>query len=73
MMEVISSKVTSKGQVTVPKRVRESLGISEGDSIAYEVHEDNAVIRKIPKIDVDWANSIENTLTEWVDELDDEL
>ncbi len=72
-MEVITSKITSKGQVTVPKRVRESLGIKEGDSIGYEVHEDNAVIRRIPRIDVEWANSIENTLTEWVDELDDEL
>ncbi|MCD6397997.1 MAG: type II toxin-antitoxin system PrlF family antitoxin [Spirochaetaceae bacterium] len=72
-MEVITSKITSKGQVTVPKRVRESLGIKVGDSIAYEVNEDNVVIRRIPKIDVEWANSIENTLTEWVDELDDEL
>ena len=72
-MEVITSKITSKGQVTVPKRVRESLGIKVGDSIAYEVNEDNAVIRRIPKIDVEWANSIENTLTEWVDGLDDEL
>jgi len=72
-MEVITSKITSKGQVTVPKRVRESLGIKVGDSIAYEVNEDNAVIRRIPKINVEWANSIENTLTEWVDGLDDEL
>ena len=72
-MEVITSKITSKGQVTVPKKVRESLGLKEGDSLGYEVNEDNAVIRRIPKIDVEWANSIENTLTEWVDELDDEL
>ena len=72
-MEIVTSKITSKGQVTVPKRVRESLGIKIGDSIAYEVHEDSAVIRRIPKIDVEWAKSIENTLTEWVDELDDEL
>ena len=72
-MEVITSKITSKGQVTVPKRVRESLGIKEGDSLAYEVHEDNAVIRRIPKIDFEWAKSIENTLTEWTDGLDDEL
>ena len=72
-MEVITAKITSKGQVTVPKKVRESLGIKEGDYLGYEVNEDNAVIRKIPKIDVEWANSIKNTLTEWEDELDDEL
>ena len=72
-MKIVTSKITSKGQVTVPKRVRESLGIKIGDSIAYEVHEDSAVIRRIPKIDVEWAKSIENTLTEWVDGLDDVL
>lgn len=43
------------------------------DYLAYEVHEDSAVIRRISRIDVEWANSIANTLTEWVDELDDEL
>jgi antitoxin PrlF len=72
-VEIITSKVTSKGQVTVPKKVRDSLGIKEGDSLAYEVHEDNAVIRRIPRIDVEWAKSMGNTLTEWTDELDDEL
>ncbi|MEA1911523.1 MAG: type II toxin-antitoxin system PrlF family antitoxin [Spirochaetota bacterium] len=72
-MEIVTSKITTKGQVTVPKKVRETLGIKMGDSIAYEVHEDSAVIRRIPKIDVEWAKSIENTLTEWVDGLDDEL
>jgi len=72
-VEVVVSKMTSKGQVTIPIKVRESLGIKGGDSLSYEVHDDNAVIRRIPRIDVEWANSIENTLTEWVDELDDEL
>ena len=56
-MEVVTSKITSKGQVTVPVRVRESLGLKAGDSIAYEVHEDNAVIRTIPKIDIEWSKS----------------
>mgnify|MGYP006306485507 CR=1 FL=1 len=72
-MELITSKITSKGQVTVPRRVREELGIEPGDSIAYEVHEDRAVIRRIPKVDAEWAKSIENTLSEWSDDLDDEL
>ena len=72
-MDAITAKITGKDQVTVPKKVRESLGIKEGDFLSYEVHEDNAVIRRIPKIDVEWANSVENTLTEWTDGLDDEL
>jgi AbrB family looped-hinge helix DNA binding protein len=70
---VITSKITSKGQVTVPLKVRKELGIEPGDSISYEVHEESAVIRRIPKVDIEWAKSIENTLSEWGDDLDDEL
>ena len=64
-MEVITSKITSKGQVTIPKRVRDSLDIHEGYSIVYEIHKKTAVIKRIPKIDVEWAKSVERTLNEW--------
>lgn len=69
----ITSRITTKGQVTVPKKVREALNLSEGDSISYEVHDNSAVIKRVPKIDVEWDKSIEATLTEWEDDLDDEL
>lgn len=32
--------VTSKGQVTIPKRVRDRLGIDEGESVSFTVNED---------------------------------
>lgn len=31
------ARITSKGQVTVPKAVRQALGITEGDSLLFEV------------------------------------
>jgi AbrB family looped-hinge helix DNA binding protein len=31
----IFSKITSKGQVTIPKEVREKLNVQEGDHIAF--------------------------------------
>jgi hypothetical protein len=46
------------------------LEIVDGDSISYEVHDNTAVIKKVPRVDV---VSVENTLTEWTDEIDDEL
>lgn len=72
-MDVITSKITSKGQVTVPKKIRDALELHEGDSIAYEVHDNTAIIKRVPKVDVEWARSLEATLTEWKDGLDDEL
>ncbi len=41
-----AAKVTSKGQVTVPKAVREALGIEEGDEIVFHVEGNRAVLAK---------------------------
>jgi AbrB family looped-hinge helix DNA binding protein len=72
-MEHITSRITAKGQVTVPKKVREKLGIKIGDAISYEVREDSAVIKRVPKVDLEWDTNLEPTLSEWRDDLDDEL
>ncbi|HYI14665.1 MAG TPA: AbrB/MazE/SpoVT family DNA-binding domain-containing protein [Thermomicrobiales bacterium] len=34
-MTTITARVTSKGQITVPKLIRERLGIEAGDEIAF--------------------------------------
>ncbi len=39
------AKVTSKGQVTIPKEIRRVLGIDEGDSIIFEADESGVHIR----------------------------
>lgn len=39
-------RVTTKGQVTIPKRIREELGIEPGDEIAFEEIESGYRIRK---------------------------
>ena len=44
----VAAKVTSKGQVTVPKAVREALGIKEGDAIVFRVEGTRAVLARTP-------------------------
>ncbi|MEJ2583336.1 MAG: type II toxin-antitoxin system PrlF family antitoxin [Acidobacteriota bacterium] len=39
-----SATLTSKGQVTIPKAVREELGLKDGDQVAFRVLEDGTVI-----------------------------
>ena len=43
-----SAKVTSKGQVTIPKRVRDALQLHEGDELLFRVERSRAVIAKTP-------------------------
>ena len=41
-----AAKVSSKGQVTVPKAVREALGIKEGDAVVFRVEGNRAVLAR---------------------------
>jgi len=40
------SRVTSKGQVTVPKEVREKMGLKPGDEVDFEETQDGVLISK---------------------------
>jgi antitoxin PrlF len=42
------SRVTSKGQTTIPERIRKTLRIKPGDKLEYEVEGDRATIRGHP-------------------------
>jgi len=43
-----AAKVTSKGQVTVPKAVRDALGIKEGDKVVFRVEGNRTVLTRTP-------------------------
>jgi AbrB family looped-hinge helix DNA binding protein len=43
-----TAKITSKGQVTVPKAVRDALGIQQGDAVIFRVEGNRAVLARTP-------------------------
>lgn len=43
-----AARVSSKGQVTVPKTVRDALGIKEGDEVVFRVEGHRAVLARTP-------------------------
>ncbi|HEX3802526.1 MAG TPA: AbrB/MazE/SpoVT family DNA-binding domain-containing protein [Solirubrobacteraceae bacterium] len=52
-----SAKITSKGQVTIPKSVRDALGLHEGDELLFRVERSRAVVAKTPDL-LDLAGSV---------------
>ena len=61
-----NAKVMSKGQVTIPKDVREILGISSGDRITFVVENGNvrlihSAIYAMQLLQAQMANEAENT------------
>lgn len=53
-----AARVTSKGQITIPKAVRDALGITEGDAIVFRVEQHRAVLARIPNL-LDLAGTVE--------------
>lgn len=73
-MKHLTSTLTAKGQTTIPSEIRKSLKLHEGDLLFYEIQSDNVVrIRKLEKIDFEWARALDSTLTEWTGSEDDDL
>jgi AbrB family looped-hinge helix DNA binding protein len=54
----VRAKITSKGQVTVPKAVRDALGLEPGDELLFRVVEGHAVVARTPDF-LDLAASVE--------------
>ena len=53
----VAAKMTSKGQVTVPKVVRDALGIEAGDEVVFRVEGRRAVLARTPDF-LDLAGSV---------------
>lgn len=48
--------MSSKGQITLPKRVRDALGIEPGDALDFEVRDNEFIGRKklLTESGIDW-------------------
>ncbi|MEA3502497.1 MAG: AbrB/MazE/SpoVT family DNA-binding domain-containing protein [Actinomycetota bacterium] len=46
----VAAKVTSKGQITIPRAVRDALGITPGDQVVFRVESHRAVLARSPKL-----------------------
>ena len=54
----VAAKVTSKGQITIPKEVREALGIAEGDQVVFRVEQHRALLARTPSL-MDLAGAVD--------------
>ncbi len=71
MEAVLASKLTTKSQATIPEKIRKILKLSPGDSVAFEVGENDTVaIRKATPIDLEFTKALEDTFSEWMSEND---
>lgn len=48
MTQLHQSKVLANGSTTLPKPVRDALGVKAGDSVRYVIAEDGVLVLKMP-------------------------
>ena len=66
------SRVTSKFQATIPLPVRTTLGIKQGDVLAFEIENGLVRLTRASLRDIAFAQAVEGTLCEWDSAADDE-
>lgn len=67
---MITGKLTSKAQTTVPRAVRTALGLREGDRVGYIIDGDRVVLVRAPR---EPREDPFAAFTEWGDEIDTKL
>jgi len=66
------SRLSSKGQVTIPVEVRERLHLEAGDTVVYEIEDERAVLRRAEPFDIAYHAALTDTLDEWASPEDEE-
>ena len=71
-MSLEMATLTAKGQVTIPKPVRDALGLRQGDQLSWELDDGCVTVRLITPLDLAYLTGLETHLSEWASTADDE-
>lgn len=66
------ARISSKGQMTLPKRVREAAHLAAGDLVTFVLDGDKVSIHKVAPGGDEYLRAIQDTLGEWNSPEDEE-
>jgi len=64
-MNAVFGKLTAKAQTTLPKEVREALGVKPGDMLVYRIAKGKVTLARAEALDSAYLKAAESTLSEW--------
>ena len=59
------SKISAKGQTTIPAKIRNKLELGIGDTVVYEIKDEGVLVRKVAETNDSYLSAISSTLEEW--------
>lgn len=61
-----AAKISIKGQVTVPAKIRRALGVQPGDVLIWDIGaKGQATVRRARPVDLEYLAAVSGTLSEW--------
>ncbi len=65
------STLSVKGQTTLPKEVRDLLGLTTGDKLIYEIEGRTVRVRKMEPFDAIYHTALSQNMSEWASKEDE--
>jgi antitoxin PrlF len=59
------SKLTSKGQTTIPSAIRKTLGIKTGDFVMFSVENAQVIVKRAEKLDAGLLKLAQDSFSDW--------
>lgn len=66
------SRITARGQTTIPRRIRDAAKLRPGDVIAFQVEGEHLLVRKVTGRQDDYLQALSEVMSEWSSPEDDE-
>jgi antitoxin PrlF len=65
MTKPLMTRLTSKGQTTIPVEIRKALRLKEGDSVLFELDKGKVTLRRADPLDRAFLKLAETAFEEW--------
>ena len=64
--------ITAKGQVTIPKAIREALELRQGDQLRWDLDDGGVRVRLVTPLDLTYLRGVDAGLEEWASPEDEQ-
>ena len=62
---MLTAKISTKGQSTIPAAIRKKLAVKAGDTIGFSIEGDRVVVQKVSSLDAGFLKLANEAFAEW--------